>query len=83
MTRETEKDSQSASKLAQVSTTGHPSVRKDEEQSQKQDACAVSDVAEHDAVQEGEGRRREEGRVGLFVPRHAVGIDEFLRDTMG
>lgn len=53
-------------------------MRQHEEQTEEEDARAVTDVAEHDAVQEREGRRREEGRVGLFVAGHAVRVDEFL-----
>lgn len=69
---------QSTSKLAQVPATGHAPVREYEEEAEEHDDRAVPDVAEHDAVQEGEGRRREEGGVGLFVPGNAVRVDEFL-----
>lgn len=70
--------SQSTSKLAHVPASGHAPVREDEEEAEEHDDGAVPDVAEHDAVEEREGRRREEGGVGLFVPGNAVRVHEFL-----
>lgn len=53
------KYSQSSSKLAQIPPASDAGVREHEEQPEEEDAGAVPDVAEHDAVQEREGCRRE------------------------
>jgi len=51
-----------------------PTHPESEEERQK----SVSGVAKHDAEQEGKGDDGVDGRVGLAVRRHAVGVNQFL-----
>lgn len=38
----------------------------------------MSDVSKHNPEQKWEGDSGEEGRVGLFIARNSVGLDNFL-----
>lgn len=40
----------------------------------------MADITEHDSVQEGESDDGKDSRVGFFVGRHAVSVDDVLED---
>lgn len=72
------KYSQSVHHLSEVSPSRNASVREHKVEPEASDARAVADVTEHDAVEEGERRRRKEGRVGFLVTGNAVRVYELL-----
>lgn len=55
-------------------------VPEDQENTEGQEGSAVSDIAEHDAEEEGESDSGEDGGVELLVAGDAVSVGDFLGD---
>ena len=53
-------------------------IEEDKVETQDEDDSSVGHVTEHDSEEEGEGDRREDGRVDLLVAGHSVGVGDFL-----